>query len=83
VRDEQGLGRLLDYALIAPRLAHLYEWSARELEHPGLSALIREGRPVYAWPHAERHVWEPPRMPIVATAVRLATSGWSSGEYRT
>jgi hypothetical protein len=45
--------------------------------------LIRDGRPVYAWPHAERHVWEPPRMPIAMATLRLATSGWSSGEYTT
>src|SRR6476469_5413266 len=28
VADEQRLGRLLDYAVIAPRLQRLYEWSA-------------------------------------------------------
>ena len=43
LRDEHGLGRILDYALIAPRLQHLYEWSAQELKHPDLSALIRDG----------------------------------------
>jgi hypothetical protein len=82
LRDEHGLGRVLDYALIAPRLQHLYEWSARELEHPGLSGLIRDGSPVYAWPYAERHVWAAPRMPLATTMLRLATSGWSSGAQR-
>ncbi|MEA2146972.1 MAG: hypothetical protein QOG59_2559 [Solirubrobacteraceae bacterium] len=80
--DEHGLGRILDYALIAPRLQHLYEWSAQELKHPGLSALIRDGSPVYAWPHAERHVWAAPRMPLATATLRLATSRWTSDEYR-
>src|SRR6185503_16302199 len=31
IADEQHLGRLLDYAVIVPRLQQLYEWSAREL----------------------------------------------------
>ena len=30
--DEQRLGRLLDYAVILPRLQRVYEWSAEELE---------------------------------------------------
>src|SRR6059058_154713 len=34
VADEQRLGRLLDYAVIAPRLQRLYEWSAAELGEP-------------------------------------------------
>ncbi|MGA9859562.1 MAG: hypothetical protein WBQ18_16985 [Solirubrobacteraceae bacterium] len=60
LRDEHGFGRMLDYAVIAPRLQPLYDWSARELGHPGLSELITEGSPVYAWPYAERHVWRAP-----------------------
>ena len=52
LRDERGLGRLLDYAVIAPRLQLLYDWSARELELPGLSELIHDGSPVYAWPYS-------------------------------
>src|SRR5438093_472495 len=28
IADEQNLGRLLDYAVIVPRLQHVYEWSA-------------------------------------------------------
>ncbi len=64
VDSEFGLGRLLDYGVIAPRLQALYEWAARELEQPGLLDLISDGSPVYAWPSAERWVWrsdEPPR----------------------
>jgi hypothetical protein len=80
LRDERGLGRMLDYAVIGPRLQRLYDWSAQELEHPGLSELIRDGSPIYAWPYAERDVWDAPPMPRSAVALRIATSGWPSGE---
>jgi hypothetical protein len=80
LRDERGLGRMLDYAVIGPRLQRLYDWSAQELEQPGLSGLIRDGSPVYAWPYAERQVWAAPPMPRSAIALRVATSGWSSGD---
>jgi hypothetical protein len=79
LRDERGFGRMLDYAVIGPRLQRLYDWSAQELEHPGLSELIRDGSPVYAWPYTERQVWDAPPMPRYAVALRIATSGWSSG----
>jgi hypothetical protein len=75
LRDEHGLGRLLDYAVIGPRLQRLYDWSARELDHPGLSDLIDDGRPAYAWPPAEGEVWQEPRLPPVAVALRVATAG--------
>jgi hypothetical protein len=74
LRDEHGLGRMLDYAVIGPRLQLLYDWSARELEHPGLSELIRDGSPAYVWPHDERHVWVAPPLPLPAVALRIATS---------
>jgi hypothetical protein len=76
LRDEHGLGRMLDYAVIGPRLQQLYEWSARTLAQPGLSELIRDGRPIYAWPYAERHVWDAPTLPRLAVVLKLATSGW-------
>ena len=52
--DEQRLGRLLDYAVIVPRLQRVYEWSAEELGQPGLLALVRDGNPTYAWPYRRR-----------------------------
>ena len=55
--QEQRLGRMLDYAVIVPRLQRLYEWSAEELAEPRLLELVREGSPIYAWPFEERHVW--------------------------
>ena len=63
VADEQRLGRLLDYAVIVPRLQRMYEWSAVELREPRLLDLVREGNPVYAWPFEERHVWRSTRLP--------------------
>ncbi len=72
--NERGLGRMLDYAVIGSRLQRLYDWSAHELEHPGLHDLIRDGSPAYAWPSAERHVWDAPPLPLLAVALGIATS---------
>ncbi len=74
LRDEQGFGRMLDYAVIRPRLQTLYEWSAHELAQPGLRELVCNGCPVYAWPYAERDVWEPPPMPSLAVVLRIASA---------
>jgi hypothetical protein len=73
IADEQRLGRLLDYAVIVPRLQRMYEWSAAELGEPRLLELVREGNPIYAWPFDQRHVWRSPRMPRVARALERAT----------
>jgi hypothetical protein len=73
IADEQRLGRLLDYAVIVPRLQRLYEWSAAELGEPRLLELVRDGNPVYAWPYAERHVWRPPHTPVAARVLGRAT----------
>jgi len=71
--DEQRLGRLLDYAVIVPRLQRLYEWSAVELVESGLLDLVRDGNPVYAWPLEDRHVWRSTYMPRVARLLERAT----------
>ena len=71
--EEQRLGRMLDYAVIVPRLQRLYEWSAQELAEPRLLELIRDGNPIYAWPFAERHVWRTQRMPFAARALARVT----------
>jgi hypothetical protein len=73
IADEQHLGRMLDYAVIAPRLQALYEWAAHDLDEPRLLALVRDGSPVYAWPYADRHVWHPPHMPPAARLLERAT----------
>lgn len=64
IADEQRLGRLLDYAVIVPRLQPVYEWSADELGEPRLLDLVRDGSPIYAWPYAERHVWRSAHLPL-------------------
>jgi hypothetical protein len=73
IADEQRLGRMLDYAVITPRLQRLYEWSAEELGEPRLLELVRDGNPVYAWPYAERHVWRSPRMPLAGRVLERVT----------
>jgi hypothetical protein len=73
VADEQRLGRLLDYAVIVPRLQRIYEWSAVELGEPRLLELVRDGNPIYAWPFEQRHVWRSPYMPRVGRALERAT----------
>ena len=74
IADEQRLGRVLDYAVIAPRLQGLYEWSAAELDEPRLLGLVRDGSPIYAWPYEQRHVWRAPAMPRTARVLQWATS---------
>src|SRR3954447_23852271 len=73
IADEQRLGRLLDYAVIAPRLQRLYEWSADELAEPRLLELVRDGSPVYVWPFEQRHVWRTPNMPLAARVLEQVT----------
>jgi hypothetical protein len=73
IANEQRLGRMLDYAVIVPRLQRLYEWSASELREPRLLELVHDGNPIYAWPFEERHVWRPLHRPAVARALERAT----------
>jgi hypothetical protein len=71
---ENGLGRMLDYGVIAPRLQALYDWSARELGLAGLRELVRDGSPTYAWSYADRYVWTQARESLTTRILRLATS---------
>jgi hypothetical protein len=73
IDDEQHLGRLLDYAVIAPKLQRLYAWSAEELAEPRLCGLVRDGNPTYAWPFEERHVWSIRDMPFAGRLLERAT----------
>ena len=73
IADEQRLGRMLDYAVIVPRLQDLYEWSAQELGEPRLLELVRDGNPIYAWPFEQRHVWRTPNMPFAARVLERVT----------
>jgi hypothetical protein len=73
IAEEQRLGRMLDYAVIVPRLQPLYEWSAEELAEPRLLEFVRDGNPTYAWPFEERHVWRSRHMPVAARALARVT----------
>jgi hypothetical protein len=73
IADEQRLGRLLDYAVIVPRLQRLYEWSAEELGEPRLCELLRDGNPIYAWPFERRHVWRTLDKPLAARVLERVT----------
>jgi hypothetical protein len=73
IADEQRLGRLLDYAVIVPRLQRLYEWSARELGEPRLLELVRDGSPIYAWPYETRHVWRASHLPFPGRVLERLT----------
>jgi hypothetical protein len=73
IADEQRLGRMLDYAVIVPRLQRLYEWSAEDLDEPRLLELVRDGNPIYAWPYEQRHVWRRPTVPLAARVLTRVT----------
>jgi hypothetical protein len=73
IAEEQRLGRLLDYAVIVPRLQRVFEWSAEELEEPRLLELVRDGSPIYAWPFEERHVWRTTQMPFAGRVLERVT----------
>ena len=73
IAQEQHLGRMLDYAVIAPRLQRLYEWSAEEVVEPRLLGLVRDGNPTYAWPFGQRHVWRSRQMPFAARVLARLT----------
>jgi hypothetical protein len=70
--DEQRLGRLLDYAVILPRIQRVYEWSASELREPRLLELVRDGNPIYTWPFEQRHVWRSADMPLAGRILERA-----------
>jgi hypothetical protein len=73
IAGEQRLGRMLDYAVIVPRLQRVYEWSAEELGEPRLLELVRDGNPIYAWPFEQRHVWGTAHTPFAARVLERAT----------
>jgi hypothetical protein len=73
IAGEQRLGRLLDYAVILPRMQRVYEWSVEELGEPRLLGLVRDGNPIYAWSFEKRHVWRTSHMPAVGRLLERAT----------
>ena len=74
LKREHGLGRILDYGVIAPRLQALYDWSAQELDIPDLRSLIRYGSPIYAWSYADRNVWRQAPESLTVRLLRVATT---------
>ena len=74
LRAENGFGRLLDYAVIQPRLRLLYDWSAEELERPEVAELVVDGTPAYAWSPGDRREWAPPPLSVAARAMKIATA---------
>ncbi len=70
VSAESGLGRLIDYGVIVPRLQQLYQWSAHELAAPCLLGFVRDDAMTYAWSFEDRSVWQPPRSFILQMAHR-------------
>jgi hypothetical protein len=74
LRLEHRLGRVLDYAVIIPRLRPLYDWSARELDRPELSGLLVDDAPAYVWPPDDREAWTSPRLRLVARALKTLTA---------
>jgi len=70
LKAEQGLGRVMDYGVIVPRLQQLYEWSAHELGEPGLLDCVRDGALTYAWSFDDRNVWQPRKSFILQMAHR-------------
>lgn len=55
--DENYLGRVIDYGVIAPRLDLLYRFAADDLAEPRVLDLCKGQSPVYAWPFENREVW--------------------------
>ena len=67
---EHGLGHVLDYGVIRPRVRRLYEWSAHELGLPGLCGFVHDGVPAYAWPPTDSAVWNTPPRSVLARLAR-------------
>jgi hypothetical protein len=72
--DENHLGRMLDYGVIAPRAQRLYDWSAQELGHPALRQLLCDGSPRYVWTDPDRQLWNPAHVPLRVRALRRLIS---------
>jgi hypothetical protein len=74
LQAEHTFGRLLDYAVILPRLRLLYDWSAHELDCPELAALVVDDTPAYAWSPDERREWRSPPLPATGRALKALSA---------
>ena len=79
VGDEHTIGRLLDLGIVTPRLADLYEWSARKLGIPELTTLLHDGTPAYAWDPADTVPWRPQPTRLVRTVRRAIPPSHRTG----
>ena len=61
------------YGVILPRAHALYAHAASELNEPRLLEMLRDGRPVYAWPYDAWHVWTTAKAPLAIRAPRNLT----------
>ena len=68
--DENYFARIMDYGIIAPRIAELYRAAADDLDEPRIVELCTDEYPVYAWPYEDRYVWRTDRSPIAIAFVR-------------
>lgn len=66
LRDENWLGRHVDYGVIVPRIGRLYDFAAAELRDSRIDGMVHDGAPSYAWPAERSDVWVP-----VGRTVRL------------
>jgi hypothetical protein len=77
--DENYLGRVFDYGVIAPRIELLYQFAADDLDEQRVTDLCTEQSPVYAWPFEYRDVWRTGRsrfgIAVVGAVVGRPTSG--------
>ena len=67
--EENYLGRVFDYGVIAPRIELLYQFAAVDLAEPRVADLCTEQSPVYAWPFEYRDVWRTGRSRLGIAAV--------------
>lgn len=74
LRAEHRFGRILDYAVILPRLRSLYDWSAGELDCPEVAALVIDNTPAYAWPPDERREWMSPPLSATGRALKALSA---------
>jgi hypothetical protein len=67
---ENYLARVMDYGIIVPRIAQLYQFAAEDLDEPRIAELCTDDYPVYAWPYEQRHVWRTDRSPAAIAVAR-------------
>jgi hypothetical protein len=70
---EGHLPRALDYGIITPRAAALYELATASLEEPRIAELISDGAPCYAWSPDDRSVWSASSARLLPRLVAFAT----------